>query len=170
MIEFNKILKKISLLSIFAVLLISCKTASIVNFESISYEKFMEGTFFIPEDCETFYFTRILTASCVNIVFLEFSTDDKNQNILIRDFTIKDDNDNTIFKKDEIIPTTTGLIYSQNNYQYKIFSYDPNTNELERSNLKFYKTNHLILEFEINGIKYKDKLKRVEKKYLVTRT
>ena len=51
----------------------SCKTASIVNFESESFEQFKSNSILIDEYPDTFYYTRVTTAVWVQLIFRKFS-------------------------------------------------------------------------------------------------
>ena len=171
MIEFNKRTCKIILMLFYLLSLFSCKSASLVNYESINYENFQKGTLNIPVMTnDDLYFTRIMTATSSTICFFRYSEKKDIQDINIKNLKIKDEYENLIYEKQMIIPETTGLIHNENNFYYKIFSFDIDPAELDRQILKNYKTNFIILEFEINGKHLSDKLKKIEKKYIVTPT
>ena len=171
MIERNKIYSKLILIVFLFFSLFSCKTTSLVNYESINYEKFQEGILNISVMSDNdLYFTRIITATSSTICFFRYSEKKDIQDINIKNLKIKDEYENLIYEKQMIIPETTGLIHNENNFYYKIFSFDIDPAELDRQILKNYKTNFIILEFEINGKHLSDKLKKVEKKYIVTPT
>ncbi len=171
MIEFNKRTCKIILMLLYLLSLFSCKSSSLVNYESINYENFQKGTLNIPVMTnDDFYFTRIMTATSSTICFFRYSEKKDIPDIAINNLKIKDENGNLIYEKSMIIPETTGLIHNEKNFYYKIFSLDIDSAELDRKFLKNYKTQFIIVDFEINGKHLSDKLKKIEKKYVISRT
>ena len=148
----------------------SCKTASIVNFESENFENFKKDAIALETLPEEFYFTRILTASCVDIVVFKFSKENIFNEFLAKDIVIEDDDRNIIYKRDFMKFNSYDLTDVINDCHYKTYSYEIPREEFDRIALKNYKTSYVIISFEIDGIKYSEKLKREEKKYFVTRT
>lgn len=148
----------------------SCSTASIVNFESIGFRELRNNDFKLESLPNVFFFARIMTATSVEIIFYNFSKDDIFEKFTIKNLSIKDSNGKIIYEKKQIEPETTNLLHNEKNCNYKIFSYVLKKEEVDRLFLKKYKTDYLIIHFEINGKIYSDKLLRVENKYLVTKT
>lgn len=148
----------------------SCKTASIVNFESESFEQFKSNSILIDEYPDTFYYTRITTAVWVQIIFRKFSKENDFSEIFLQNITIIDDKETELYKAENILLSSNGVLHSENNCNYEIYSYQIENSDFTPNVLQTYKTEYIILNFEINGIKYSERLKRNEKKYLVTRT
>ena len=148
----------------------SCKTASIVNFESENFANFKKESISLDVLPQEFYFTRILTATCVNIVIFKFSKNDNFKEFFVKNIIIEDDNGNIIYKKDLVELNSYDSTDIINDCHYKIYSYEIPHEEFDRIALKNYRTNFIIISFEVDGIKYSEKLKREEKKYIVTPT
>jgi len=167
--EINKI---IVLLLIECVMfsILSCKTAAIVNFETSSFEQFKTGSLSLKQLPEEFYFARILTANCVDIVIFKFSEKNRFEDIVAKNIVVNDDNGNLIYKRDYLILNSYDSIDAINNCHYKTYFYEFPHEEFDRIALRNYKTKYIILNFEINGVKYSEKLIRNEKKYIVSRT
>ncbi len=83
-----------------AMLSFSCTAASVVSFESEKFEDFKKDTLTLGTLPEEFYFTRILTATCVVIVFFKFSQENTFKDTFAKYIVIADDNGNPIYKKD----------------------------------------------------------------------
>ena len=167
--EINKI---IILLSIGCIMfsICSCKTASIVTFESARFERFKNGVITSEILSEEFYFTRILTATCVDIVIFKFSKKNNFEDIFVKNIVIIDDTGNKLFEKEKVLLTSNGILHSEYDCNYEIYSYEIPSEEFDKITFQNYKSNCILLSFEIDGTKYTEKLKRNEKKYVVTRT
>ena len=171
-VKMKEISKIILLLLIGCVMfsIFSCKTTSIINFESEKFEKFKNGSLSLKQLPEEYYFARILTATCVDIVFFKFSKKNSFEDIFAKNVVVNDDNGNLIYKRDYMQFNSYNSTDFINNCHYKTYFYEIPHEELDRITLKNYKTEYIILSFEINGVKSSEKLKRVEKKYIVART
>lgn len=165
----NKILR-LFLFGFIMFSIFSCKTASIINFESENFENFKNDTISLESLPEDFYFSRILTATCVDIVIFKFSKQNNFKELFAKNIVIEDDDGNVIFKQDSMKFKSYDSINVIQDCHYKTYSYEIPYEEFDRVTLRNYKTNCIILSFEIDGTKYSEKLKRDEKKYLVTRT
>ena len=168
--EINKVFMIIILLELIAISIISCKTVSLVNFESEEFEQFKIYKSNNINNSGDLYFTRIITAKCIDIVFRKISINKDFKDICIENIQIFDDGGNRIFSKKVIQLTSSGITHKLNDYEYQIYSYEIPNEEFDRFFLKNYKTAFIIISFEIEGKQYSEKLKRVEKKYIVTRT
>lgn len=168
--EINKYFLKIIILIIFCTLVFSCKTYSLVNFESESFRAFKDGDLLLDELPEEFYYTRILTAICVDIVFLRFSKFNDFNDVVLDKLTIKDDKGEVIFNANKIQLKSHNGIEILNNCNYKVYFWEIPQEQFDRNILRNYKTKYVILNFEIERKNYSKKLKRVEKKYILTRT
>ncbi len=153
-----------------AMLSFSCTAASVVSFESEKFEDFKKDTLTLGTLPEEFYFTRILTATCVVIVFFKFSQENTFKDTFAKDIVIADDNGNPIYKKDFMKLNSYDSIDTLNDCYYKTYFYEIPNEAFDRNVLKNYRTDFITVYFEVDGKKYLEKLKRVEKKYLVTRT
>lgn len=167
--EINKILNKI-IIGCVIMSLLSCKTASLVNFENENFEKFKNNTLSLQILPEEFYFSRILTAIRVDFVFRRFSKTNNFNEIIMQNITIQDDSGNIIYRNELPYLQVYDEVETLNECGYKIYYCEIPQEEFDRNILKNYKTKFIILSFEINGKQYSEKLKRVEKKYLITRT
>ena len=150
--------------------ILSCQTASLVNFENEEFEKFKNGSLNLKQLPEEYYFARILTATCVDIVIFKYSKNNSFENIVAKNLVINDDNGNLIYKRDSMKFNSYDSTDIINNYHYKTYFYEVPQEEFDRITLKNYKTAFITVNFEIDGKQYSEKLKRVEKKYIVTRT
>ena len=168
--EINKYFLKIIILIIFCTLVFSCKTDSLVNFESESFRAFKNGDLLLDELPEEFYFTRIMTTVCVDIIFRKFSVENKFENISVHNLIIKDDKKNIIFQKDNVILKSNGINHYEKEICFQLYSYELTENELNRLDLEKYKTKYVTLSYNIDGVSYSEKLKLIEKKYILTRT
>lgn len=90
--------------------------------------------------------------------------------IFLQNITIIDDKETELYKAENVLLSSNGVLHSENNCNYEIYSYQIENSDFTPNVLQTYKTEYIILNFEINGIKYSERLKRNEKKYLVTRT
>lgn len=167
--EINRIIRSL-LLGCIMFSIFSCKTASIVNFESESFENFKKQSYSLDNYQTTFYFARVTTAVWVNLIFFRFSKENNFSDIYIKNVSIYDDKNTKLFEKDIIKITSNGYVHNEKDVNYEIYSYKIENSELSPQWLSNYETEYIILYFEINGIKYSEKLKRVEKKYIVTQT
>ena len=118
--EINKYFLKIIILIFFCTLVFSCKTDSLVNFESESFRAFKNGDLLLDELPEEFYYTRILTAICVDIVFLRFSKFNDFNDVVLDKLTIKDDKGEVIFNANKIPLKSHKGIEILNNCNYKV--------------------------------------------------
>ena len=150
--------------------LFSCKTASLVNFESESYEQFKNETLYLEELPEEFYYARILTATCIEIVLRRFSLNNDFGEIKLENVKLVDDKGLDIYENEQISLTSNGIVHIENDCNYEIYAFQIETSVFFPQKLENYKTDYIILSFEIDGKKYSEKLNRVEKKYIVTRT
>ena len=94
----------------------SCKIIPSVSFESEKYEQFKKADKFSESLPNEFYFTRIMTTVCVDIIFRKFSVENKFENISVHNLIIKDDKKNIIFQKDNVILKSNGI----NHYEKEI--------------------------------------------------
>ncbi|MGN0739706.1 MAG: hypothetical protein ACI4LX_06005 [Treponema sp.] len=169
-------MKEISRIIIFLLMgfvifsLSSCKTAFIVNFESESFEKFKTGSFLTDEYPETFYYTRVTTSVWVQLIFRKFSRNNNFSEILVQNILILDDKGTELYKKNQVSLSSNGILHSENNCNYEIYLYQIENTDFAPVILENNKTEYIILKFEIEGKKYSEKLKRVEKKHLVLPT
>ena len=167
--EINKVKTSIFIICIF-LSFISCKTFPLVSFESEKYEQFKHSSKQLEDIPNEFYFSRIMTSVCVDIIFRKFSIENKFENISVHNLIIKDDKNNIIFQKDNVILKSNGINHYEKEICFQLYSYKITENELNRKELENYKTKYVILSFIIDGKEYSEKLKRVEKKHLLTRT
>lgn len=166
--EINRIIKML-FLGCAVFFIFSCKTASIVNFESENFERFKNQSD-SQNYPDTFYFARVMTASCVDLIFFRFSRDGDCSDILVKNIAVYDDKNVKLFEKEILKITSNGFVHKEKDVDYEIYSYEMPREEFDRTTLKNCKTDYIILNFEIGGIKYSEKLNRVEKKYLLTRS
>ena len=150
--------------------LFSCKTASIVNFESEKFEQFKTNATLIDAYPNTFYYARVMTAVQVQLIFMKFSKENDFSETLFQNISMLDDKGIELYKKEQVSLSSNGILHSENGCNYEIYSYQIEKSEFAPNILKNHITEYIILAFEIDGKKYSEKLKRVEKKYLVTRT
>lgn len=154
----------------FSVGLFSCKRGTFVNFESDAFEEFKKrevNSLELPDD---FYYTRIMTTECVDLIFRKFSLKNEFENINVKNITIADDKGNVIYRKEEIELKPTGFTYNDNNCNYQIYSYEIDNNEFNRDELRSYKTKYITVNFEINGKTYSETLKKTVSRYPIMRT
>lgn len=168
--ENNKIIQNLVLLGILWMSLFSCETASVVNFESENYENFKNGDIKLEMLPDDFYFTRILTATCVELVFLKFSKNNAFKEMTLKNIVITDDMGKTLYKNELLDVQSHDSTDILNDCAYKLYYYEIPTENFNRVTLKNHNTKYLMFSFEIDGKKYSEKLKRVEKKYLVLPT
>lgn len=150
--------------------LFSCKTASIVNFESEKFEQFKTKAVLIDAYPDTFYYARVMTAVQVQLIFMKFSKENDFSETLFQNISMLDDKGSELYKKEQVSLSSNGILHSENSCNYEIYSYQIEKSEFAPNILEHHITEYIILAFEIDGKKYSEKLKRVEKKYLVTRT
>ncbi|MDE6718979.1 MAG: hypothetical protein K2J68_03890 [Treponemataceae bacterium] len=148
----------------------SCKTASIVNFESEKFEQFKTNSISIDEYPDTFYYAHVMTAVQVQLIFMKFSKENDFSETLFQNISMLDDKGIELYKKEQVSLSSNGIPHSENGCNYEIYSYQIEKSEFAPNILENHITEYIILAFEIDGKKYSEKLKRVEKKYLVTRT
>lgn len=148
----------------------SCKTASIVSFESENFEQFKADSILIDEYPDTFYYARVTTAVWVQLIFIKFSKKNDFSKSIFQNISIFDDKGSELYKKEQVSLSSNGILHSENGCNYEIYSYQIGKSEFNPNILENYITEYIILAFEINGKKYSERLKRIEKKYLVTRT
>ena len=169
-------MKEISKLSIILLLgclmftTFSCKTASIINFESEAFEKFKSSSIRIEEYPDTFYYTRITTAVWVQLIFRKFSKENDFSELILQNISIVDDEGLELYKVDNVLIFSNDVLHSENSCNYQIYSYQIDNSVLSPEVFQKNQTEYIIINFEIDGIKYSEKLTRDEKKYLVTRT
>lgn len=168
--EINKIFIKIVFFVVICMSFFSCKTDSFVTFESELFRAYRDGNVSLDEFSENFYFTRILTTICVDIVILRFSKYNEFRDIVLDNIEIEDDNGEKIFEAGKTSLKCHEGTENLNNCNYKVYYWEIPQNEFDRIVLKNYKTKYVILRFKIDGIEYTEKLKRIEKKYFITRT
>lgn len=168
--EINRFIQKLTLLGIICMSLFSCETASIVNFESEKYENFKNGDIKLDAFPTDFYFSRILTATCVELVFLRFSKNNDFEEIILKNIVIADDAGKTLYKNEYPNVQSFDSIDKINNCAHKVYYYEVPTQDFDRLTLKNYNTKYLMVSFEIGDTIYSEKLKRVEKKYIVSPT
>jgi hypothetical protein len=161
----------IILIGFCTMVLFSCRSGKLVNFESDSFEKFKNQEFEESEFSRVLYFSRITTAVWVDLVIVKYSKDKTNEEIIANNIMILDDKDNVLYQSNSV----TFDSYSQadtdmlNNYYYKVYSYKVDDEDL-RTKFRKHKTKYLIINFEIDGKGYSDKLKRVVERYPILRT
>lgn len=161
----NKILIIFYLLS-----LLSCKTASLITFESEKHADFNNNKITKVDD-DPFFYNRILTAVCVDIVFFKYSKTKDFNDICVKKFKIYDDNENLIyFKENVVLSSFNSTIDEINNFYSKIYYHEFAEEEISRSKFENYKTKYVILKYEIDGKEYSDKLIRKEEKHFVLPT
>lgn len=148
----------------------SCKIIPSVSFESEKYEQFKRADKFSESLPDEFYFTKIMTTVCVDIIFRKFSVENKFENISVHNLIIKDDKKNIIFQKDNVILKSNGINHYEKEICFQLYSYELTENELNRLDLEKYKTKYVTLSYNIDGVSYSERLKRIEKKYILTRT
>lgn len=148
----------------------SCKTTSIVNYESEQYEQFKQNSDCLYTVFDEFYFSRIMTTVYTDLIIKRFSKNNVFPEIKIENIIIKDDSENIVFQKKEMHLKPNGINHVENGYNYQIYSYKMSDNELNRNVLRNLKTKFIIMMFEINGKTYSEKLNRVETRYVITQT
>lgn len=111
-----------------------------------------------------------MTTVCVDIIFRKFSVENKFENISVHNLIIKDDKKNIIFQKDNVILKSNGINHYEKEICFQLYSYELTENELNRLDLEKYKTKYVTLSYNIDGVSYSEILKRIEKKYILTRT
>ncbi len=153
-----------------AMLSFSCTAASVVSFESENFERFKVNAILTDESPDTFYYARVTTAVRVALIFRKFSKENDFPETLFQNISIFDDKGTVLYKKERVSLSPNGIVHSENGRNYEIYSYEIEKSECNPNILENHKTEYIILAFEIDGKKYSEKLKRVEKKYLVTRT
>lgn len=167
--EINKTIFKILIGGVLIMSLFACKTASIVNFESEKYDEFKksESSKLYPDD---FYFTRIMTAMWVDIVFTKFSKTNDFSDITVKNITIFDDKGTTLYKKESVSLAPYEGVNTENNCNYKIYSFIIDNAELNPDIITNHKTKYITINYQIENDVYIEVLKRTEMKYIVTRT
>ena len=98
----------------------SCKTDSLVTFESELFRAYRDGNVSLDEFSEDFYFTRILTTICVDIVILKFSKYNEFKDIVLDNIEIIDDNGKKIFEAGKTPFKCHEGIENLNNCNYKV--------------------------------------------------
>ena len=141
----------------------SCRTVSIVDFESEGYERFKVGKTAFQDLPDEFYFARIMTAVCVDVVFRKFSARKEFEQIEIRSITIRDDRGNIIFEQDSACLDPNGISHVEKNHTYQLYSFKIPQEQLSSQELSQYKTHYITFSFEISGKGYSEKLKHIEK-------
>lgn len=148
----------------------SCKVASIVSFESENFERFKADAILIDECSDSFYYARVTTAVQVTLIFRKFSKENDFPETLFQNISIFDDKGSELYKKEQVSLLPNGIVHSENGRNYEIYSYQIEKSECNPNILENHKTEYIILSFETEGKRYSEKLTRVEKKYLVTRS
>lgn len=174
----KRINKKLSLIFISFLLCLvisSCKTDSWVNFESEEYNIFLTGDYNNKKFPDDFYYSRIMTVVNVDIIIRKFSSNKEIfdcQEIKVAQLELSDDRGNTIYfcKEKNLGAYTSSESDTKNNLFYKIYSFKVPEEELSRNELIKSKSQYLMMTYEIDGVKYSEKLIRDEKKYFITRT
>ena len=149
----------------------SCKMDSLVTYESEAFEKFKNGSLNETSLPDELYYARIMTNFWLDLIISKYSKENDFHEISVKNISIVDDKNNLIYQSDSLDFDSfevkdTDIV---NAYHYKIYHYQINDEEL-RLKLKECKTKHLIFNFEIDGKKYSEKLKRFVETYPILRT
>lgn len=171
----NKKLSSLFITFLLSFVISSCKTDSLVNFESEEYNIFLAGNNNIEKFPDEFYYSRIITSVNVDIIIRKFSLNKKVfdcQELKVSQLEISDDSENIIYfcKEKNIRAYLSSESDTTNNFYYKIYSIKIPEEEFSRNELIDSKSQYLIMTYEIDGVKYSEKLFRDEKKYFITRT
>ena len=167
--------RKIIIGSLFflSMFLLSCKFETNVYYESeeLTQRKTQEDRFLNSFD-NTKICTRILTTISSEIVFLKFSKKNIFNDIVIEDLMIKDDTGKVLITNLCItLSRDKGKVSQESNqYFYDVYSFSIPSDIITREQLKEYKTKFFVISYKIDGVEYMEKLKKLRKKYLVTRT
>lgn len=167
--EINKIFKVI-IIGIISMGFFSCMMYKLVNYDSERFEEFKKGEL-KGELTDEFYCSRIITAVWLDLIIERYSRVNNFGEIVVSNICILDDKSEILYqlesaKFDSFITKNTDI---KNNYYYKVYSY-----KIEDENLRIrfrdLKTKYLIINFEIDGKQYSDKLKKEVSRYPLLRT
>lgn len=114
-----------------------------------------------------FFYSKIPSVNDITIVFINLSKNNDFPEQIEVNFLITDDKQNTILEKTNLpLHGHAGVdAVFRNGYYCKVYYYDVSESELTLDQLYGYKTKYLMLDYEINGIKYSERLIRNERTY-----